>query len=271
MLTALNYAISSGHVIVVKLLLQYERTAPCDAWRALYCAAYLGHKDIIALLVDKGYHITASENDKCVLNRAILNGDDHVILTLAEFGVKGCHGSSALHVSAIHGRDKLIKDLVKIDPRSINSKDEFETTAVVCAVKQLHTKCVTTLLELGADVDLTDDVGRTSLMHSVISGSRKIFEKLLDKQCGTDVLDKFGYSALHYAVSGREYDVVRLLLSYGCDVNISGQYQTTALHIAVKSGDIEAVEILLECDNININALDSWGRTVVFYAIIFLF
>ena len=90
--TALHWAAMNGHKDVVALLL--DRMDPDliaakdnDGWTALHCAAMNGHKDVVALLLDRMDPdlIAATDNDgRTALHWAAQNGHKDVVALLLD-------------------------------------------------------------------------------------------------------------------------------------------------------------------------------------------
>ena len=84
------------------------------------------------------------------------------------------------------------------------------------------------LLEAGADVDWSNDIGCTSLM---------------------------------YAASRNRLSVAKLLLDSGADVNRRDKRCSTALHRAASVGHEDMVDLLLKTKGVEVNPVDSEKNT----------
>ncbi|KAM0484348.1 hypothetical protein ACHAPX_001771 [Trichoderma viride] len=67
------------------------------------------------------------------------------------------------------------------------------------------------LIEDGADLETTDELGRTPLWHAVIIGHRKIIQLLLDHGANTEAQNVDAQDILGWAVVSNRYDIVEIL------------------------------------------------------------
>eukprot|EP00439_Symbiodinium_sp_Y106_P041152 s2709_g5.t1 len=107
------------------------------------------------------------------------------------------------------------------------------------------------LLEAGANKDLADNGGCTSLMFAADEGHVQIVSLLLEAGANQDVADNYGCTALMRASIGGHVDVVRLLLEAGAnkDVRDNGLADNggcTSLMFAADEGYVELVSLLLD-------------------------
>ena len=122
------------------------------------------------------------------------------------------------------------------------------------AVQQGRTKQVRLLIKVGIDVNRTDRLGQTALIHSCFvqeSKQRQMAIKTLVAN-GSDInkRDNFGRSVLSWAcLYGRE-DVVDFLLNspkcFDIEVDITDKDGNSTLLLAVMSGSFPVVKLILE-------------------------
>ena len=76
----------------------------------------------------------------------------------------------------------------------MSSKDSEKS--VTEAAKDGHLDCVKTLMEKGANVNTTDESGRTALMRAAKNGHLDIAEHLLTAGAEVNLANMIGYTAL---------------------------------------------------------------------------
>ena len=168
-----------------------------------------------------------------------------------------------------HAEDRL-EEPVHIDSEAITmrcsldeavfTKEEVEPagTALHQAVRQDEVQAVERLLAQGADVNATDEYGRTPL-H--LADDPKIAEMLLAKGASLNAPDNTGNTPLHIAAVYGNVEVMKLLIVKGAEVNarapVSGW---TPLHSAALQGQLEAAKVLLAA-GADPNAKASLGDT----------
>jgi hypothetical protein len=98
----------------------------------------------------------------------------------------------------------------------INS--EGETALMLSCYFDLDSTTIT-LLKLGANPNVQDNLGRTALMRA---GTRRLVKILCKYKARLDIQDKEGETALSAAVSRRDYEVIDELLDLGADPDGAG-------------------------------------------------
>ncbi|XP_069609609.1 ankyrin repeat domain-containing protein 22 [Ranitomeya imitator] len=136
-----------------------------------------------------------------------------------------------------------IQHLVEEDPDVVNVKDNFGgDTPLICACRRRNIKVVNYLLYAKADINLTNNKGRTCLHYAV----RKRFT-FLDYLLIVILMPVMliGYMIMISKTKQNER-LIRLLLNAGANVNATDSEGNTALHYACKMKSQSIVPILLE-------------------------
>lgn len=137
-------------------------------------------------------------------------------------------------------------------------------TALLKAVLQGDLVNTQILLELGANIEATDDKQQTSLHLAARRGHLEILNKLL--ACGAQVeATSKGGTALHLASKSGHKESVRTLLDSGALIEAARSDKRRSLHQAVRYGQREVVIVLLEC-GANIEATGDAHRRPLHFA-----
>jgi ankyrin repeat protein len=166
-------------------------------------------------------------------------------LRLIEAGVdvnekSGYYKLIALNLAASTGQLELMAALLDRGAR-VDIRNESQLTPLFFAVQSAHVSAVKMLIEYGADVSATSNIGETPLHLAV---SRLLANPMEDKKA-----------------------MIAMLLNSGANVNASNKRGTTVLMQAVKSNNPGVISILLKDPMLHINATDNEGDTALHHAI----
>ncbi|KAG6915931.1 hypothetical protein DXG01_009225 [Tephrocybe rancida] len=199
----LYIASSEGHVKVVQLLANYvgiDINAWCRGGTALHKASYLGHGEVVRLLLRHSNIMVNLKDDHqyTPLHWAVTNDDSEVVAQLLrsrDIDVNlGSPDHQPLHLAVRLGHITTLRMLLsdwRIDVNKHNPRP-FNDTALYIASSQGQTEAVKCLLS-----------------HSNIKVN--------------EVMDQMGWTALHAAASGGHRDVVQLLVDHpDIDLNSKG-------------------------------------------------
>lgn len=104
---------------------------------------------------------------------------------------------------------------------------------------------VEAIIKKGADVNATDECGRTALARAAEKGHTEIVKLLLDHGAHANTASGgIGCTALMLAAGKGHTEVVELLLNKGADVDAINNCGRTALMEASREGHTEVVELL---------------------------
>ena len=123
------------------------------------------------------------------------------------------------------------------------------------------------LLKAGIDIDYQNQEGDTCLHLCIKRNKIASVKWLIDNNCILNIKNKNNMSPIKLAVSLGSIKIVKLLLDTG-DINID-EVDTdgrTLLHDAVLNGEIEIVNELIK-NSANVNILDNHNRNILFDAV----
>ncbi|KAM6962015.1 ankyrin repeat domain-containing protein 16 [Tautogolabrus adspersus] len=213
-----HIACREGDPLIVQHLLQM---AP-DVWRTesktrrtpLHTAAMHGCEEVVQILIERcGY--TPDGPDSCGVTPfmdAVRNGHISVARLLldkhqASPTAADILGAQPLHQVAVTGQEEALRFLVRDLNVDVNQRaTNIQLSALHYAAKEGHTSTIKILLELGADLCVRDNKGRTALHMASIGQHADAARTLL--QLGLrDSEDSSGTRARQFA---RRPDVVRV-------------------------------------------------------------
>jgi hypothetical protein len=108
------------------------------------------------------------------------------------------------------------------------------TAASVFCQEKAAAATVTNLLNKGARVDDSDEIGQTALMRAALAGRPMIIDTLLAHGARIGLADCAGHTALHWAAAAGMPAAVDALLKHGAEALKKDSYGQTPLQLAVK-------------------------------------
>jgi ankyrin repeat protein len=170
-------------------------------------------------------------------------------------------GYMPLHVATMNKQEEVAELLIRYGA-DVNATDEIGNTPILYAAKNKDLKITKLLVTNKANVQVNP-----GLLIAVKNASREIVEILLQHGAEVNTSDEDGRTALHFTVSIRYCDNVKVqmtkfLLSRGGNVNAETKTGQTPLHTAAKLGCVKVVEALLEY-NADVNCTSEYDRTTL--------
>ena len=127
----------------------------------------------------------------------------------------------------------------------VNVTDELGECPLHIAAVRGYLQAVSMLIAKGADVNAGDVRGLTPLHAAAWSGNNEIVELLIDKGADINAGDEDGVTPLHAAALAGRNETVDLLIARGADVNVKNREGMTPLHAAALAGDRETIALLI--------------------------
>ncbi|CAB3384229.1 Hypothetical predicted protein [Cloeon dipterum] len=252
---------------------------------ALLTAVHEG-KDCVDYLMTKDINLEVKNNrGQTYLHLAAQRGDLEAMQTWIELGgdldVIDDEGSTALHFAARGGHLQFVNGfldhIAKYAENSVESVleksarvnrcDNFGRTALQFAVSSKNVDLVQMLLDIGADLTLTDLEGKNA-MHYAVNNERML--RFIIEKNGYLVKERLknGNSILHLAIRSSYQTDKFLWLVEQCeiDLNATNSEGETPLLLACKMRKWIIAKILL-ARNVDIHLQDKKGRTALHYAV----
>ena len=265
--TPLMFAADKGHKEVVALLL--DRGANINAasegnflYTALMIAAGRGYSEIVNLLLARGADVNASNSiGHTALTIAAGLGHKEIVPLLLKNGAYISQGKSALIYAAEEGNKEVVQLLIELGA-NVNAQCNWTWNALIGAAIHGHSEIVLVLLEKGAIINAQTDNGSTVLLLAAQHGQREVVALLLDKGADINHENHDNSTALLEATKSGHTDIVALLLEKGSDVNTQNYLGDTAL-IWAANQDYKEIMALLIKKNSDINAKNTTNGTAL--------
>lgn len=122
------------------------------------------------------------------------------------------------------------------------------------------------LLNMGADFNAKDTVGRTPVSYAAGNGLNHNTSLLLKNNADPNLKDKAGRTPQSYAAENGHTAIIHHLILFMADVNLTDRAGRTPLSYASENGHEASVRLLLERGDAELNSEDTTGRTPLSYA-----
>ena len=303
-------AVKNGDLDSVKVLFKHHLHIGVPFREGLFLSAVNGNTDILRCFIENKADVDArTGNCHCTLLIVVSKyGHTNVVNVLLQYGANVAltdkSGRTALHFAASSSDNscEILRCLIENGADIDKGRNDNQTPLMIAAQKG-HVSVATFLIEHGANVDLQDENGNTTLHHTLygsdvsceilscltgsgadVNGVNKVKHTplmiaakrghlnaltLLIKHGAHDVdlQDSDGYTALHYAVYSSDIscEILSCLIGIGADVNARTNNGVTPLMIAAEEGHINGVTSLVKC-GANVDLQDKYGNTALHYA-----
>ena len=136
-----------------------------------------------------------------------------------------------------------IQNAYKKNPNTINTLDDKKSSPLILACYRGNTDVAKFLAEKVKEVNYNSGMG-TALMAAVMSGKNAIVEKLIQVKANLNLSDQGGKTALIYATFFNKNDVAKLLLQANADTKIKDIDGRIALDYATFNKNTELIILL---------------------------
>lgn len=235
---ALHGAVGRGQRDCAKTLVALgadpNRPRWSDGMTPLHAAAYLGHAEITAMLLDAG-------------------ADQTVEMTKGPVA-----RMTPLIVSAVRGHREVAEVLLRrpdcpIDVTDAGKRGGWGATALQHAVARGHGEVVSALVAAGADVNARpDEASRSALYLAVVSGDHGITKTLCRGGADPNLPTRKGTYPIHEASYRGDVNGLDILQAFGADRHVVDGAGYTASQLGELGGDRDAAKWL--------RATEGWGR-----------
>lgn len=164
--------------------------------------------------------------------------------------------------------DSLLSSGEQQTTQEVNEEMNKLNHALLKATNQGDKEAISKLLADGADIDATDDRGRTSVMIAIHTNQLELFTFLVEQGANINIRDNQQDNPLLYAGAEGKLDFLRAAIAAGADTTITNRYGGTALIPAADRGHVEIVRELLLNSDVDVNHINNLGWTALLEAVI---
>ena len=148
--------------------------------------------------------------------------------------------------SVTAGNNEAVEFLLQLETANIDHTNEEGKTALMLACERGHEDIVHSLLSAGANVNIQDNKGWTALMMASKHNHISIIHMLLQANANPHLKKSDGSNAVLIASYYGNYEIVELLISKGVDHRYQRVDGVNPFMLACKNGHTQIVELLLK-------------------------
>jgi ankyrin repeat protein len=234
--TPLLHAIARSHISAAQCLVENGADLSAETnwgWQAIHEAVRFEAKPLISMLIDRG----------------------QLEIAVDQPSSEAMHGLRPLHIAVRETMNaEIIKMLVE-KGANIEARTHLQLQTAFLNIAETRMSGVAKtekemlamaklLVNLGADVRATDDLGKNLLFGAARERAVSLFEFLLEQGLSIDSESATGITVLQVAAIGGKTETIKYLLEKGADKLHQTNVGNTALHMAVSWGRLDAVKLL---------------------------
>lgn len=265
-------------------------------WTPLLIACNRGHMELVNTLLANHARVDVFDTEgRSALHLAAEHGYlqvcDALLTNKAFINSKSRVGRTALHLAAMNGYSHLVKFLIRDHAAVIDILTLRKQTPLHLAAASGQIEVCKLLLELGANIDATDDIGQkpihvaaqnnfsevaklflqqhpslvmatskdgnTCAHIAAMQGSVKVVEELMkfDRQGVISARNRLTDStALQLAAEGGHADVVKALVRAGASCTDENKSGMTAVHLAAQNGHGPVLEVMRSSNSLRVSS-----------------
>jgi ankyrin repeat protein len=188
---------------------------------------------------------------------AVAGGSCEIIRILRD---SECSFSRSPRIAAAFFRPEIFDWIVS----QIYDDSEYQQNVICAAAAANNVDILLRCFENGADVNVSNPVGRTGLHLAAEAGAIESLQLLLaHPNVRVDAVDNDGSTALHLAARQNNWEIVRILLAVKPEgVNCRDREGKTALIVATELGHVESVVELLQAPCVDVNVARKDGSVL---------
>ena len=251
--TAVDIAIASGCIDIVKMLLNHTDISSSQLQKGLFNASSNGHLEMVEFLItDLGADPFARSisNDMAIHGAAEHGKVEVVSAMINKFNcnpaAEGHLRRTPLHHACVGGSYDLFNLLVSITDLDVQCKDVDDNTPMHIAAMHGRAEMVKDLTQMyGASTYCLNNKLQTPLHLALVNKHKQIADMLVS-ECNSQIIDVAGNSPLHLAAMCGCADMVsKLIQQYQSSPDCLNSKHQTPLHLALEEKHEEIADMLL--------------------------
>lgn len=209
---------------------------------------------------------TPVQDPDAVLAELIKNGQNVEVMQRLQSGLdpnyRDNSGNSLLGMAAKSGNVDLMKALLATDKVELNSTDNVGRTPLMHAATSKNAEAVRLLLDAGVDITTRDNLGNTALSWGAWLGNAQTVQELLDKGSDVEIVSTItGWTPLMLAAAFGEPGAVEALIKAHANLESADMLEgATPLIHAARTGQPESLRLLIKA-GANLEMPDRNGLT----------
>ncbi|MBS4200570.1 ankyrin repeat domain-containing protein [Bacillus sp. FJAT-49732] len=138
----------------------------------------------------------------------------------------------------------------------------------ILSAEKGDTENVLKLLDDGANINATDEFGRTAVLAATYNNKVDTVKALIKMGADINIRDNNLNNVLLYAGAEGLLEIVKLAIDAGADTKLTNRFGGTALIPASERGHVEVVNELLTRSDIDVNHINNLHWTALLEAVI---
>ena len=139
---------------------------------------------------------------------------------------------------------------------------------LIQAAESGDTLAILSLLAAGANINATDERGRTAAMAATHANQVETVRALIEAGADINIRDDRLDNPFLYASAEGLFEIVQLTIEANADTHLTNRFGGTALIPAAERGHVEIVRELLTRTDVDVNHINNLGWTALLEAII---
>lgn len=278
--TPFHQAVYNGHHELLELLLEHGAEISAIDDKSLDLAALNGHKKCVEILLSHLANPNSCDFEMSTpAHKAAHNGHLECLKLLAGAGAKldakDSQGVTPLHKAASAGNPKVVSYLLsQLGEAAVNERDIYQGTPIHSACFSGHAQIVKLLINAGARVDLTEELGAAPMHLAALNGHEDCIKAIIEGLNGKlttlktviEQQDRIGMTPLMHAVPYP--DMVKTLCQAAILVATSMPTSGAGSALSPSKGGSILPSSSSSAANADVNTQDHEGRTAFFHAVL---